>query len=326
MKKLKQNHKLLLLAGLLFSTLATILSFTPSYAYDNYIQISPTTEDIELEPGQTYTGKVRVQNVGDNTFEYKMSAQPFIYSDDNYTISMGTKKENSAYFDISEWVTFSQDTGTLEPHTKDTIEYTIKVPNDAPGGGQYMGIIASLEESRDDGNNGANIKTVSQVADLIFGKVSGETNECAKIHNINVNSFMFEPPMNATSLVEDCGNVHMYATYIMKVFPLFSDTAIYDNSEDPETHVVIPETRRFNTTSWTKEQGAPMMGIFNVEYTVKIGKESKTIKQLVFIFPLWLIIIIILFIGAIIFWLVSRSRQRKESKRSSVNTPDRSSN
>ena len=305
-----------------FGALATLALAIPIFfpkpvsAVNNYIQISPTYEDIELEPGQTYTGSVRVQNIGDNDFDYKMSAQPFIYDGNDYVASVGAKGKNVAHFKISEWVTFSKDEGTLASHSKETINYTIKVPDDAPGGGQYVAIIAGIE-GESTNKNGANIKTVSQVADLILGRVSGETNECAKITNVSVNTFMFEPPISASSLIENCGNVHMYATYTMNVYPLFSDKAIYSNEEDPDSFVVTPDTKRFNTTSWTKEQGAPMMGIYTVEYTVKIGKESETIKKLVFIFPLWLVIIILLFLGSIIFWLVSRARARKEAAKES---------
>lgn len=316
MKKLSINKKLLVLAGFLASIFGGFIGVAPTYAANNYIQISPTTEDYELEPGHTYTGSVRVQNIGDNAFDYKMSAQPFSYNGDNYNITVGKDVKTSVYSEIAEWVTFSKDSGSLEPHTKETINYTIKVPSDAPGGSQYVAIVASLEEDKSSGSDGANIKTISQVTDLIFGKVSGETNECAKIHNNTINTFMFEPPITASSLVEDCGNVHLYATYIMKVYPLFSDTPIYSNEEKPETHVVVPETRRYNTSSWKKEDGAPMMGIFNVEQTVKIGKEVSTVKKLVFIFPLWLLIIFFLLIASIIFWLVSRSRARRESAKS----------
>ena len=315
----KTNIKRIL--GVLLAGIMTVVSFAPPAWADEdrndklHPGISPVRASIELDPGQSYSDSFRVSNVGIETFEFKVYVTPFQVSDDSGTPNFN---DSSKYTQIEDWIETDIKTGKIAPGESQIINYTVNVPVGAAGGGQYAAIMIEADNEIDD-KNSVQIGEITRIGYIIYAQVNGEINECVKVVNNNINGFMFEPPISATSLIENCGNIHLNAEYIMKVTPLFSDTVIYTNEEDPETHTVMPEARRYNTTSWTKEQGAPMMGIYNVEQTVKIGKETSTIKKLVFIFPLWLIIIFILLIAAIVFWLVSRSRQRKESKRESVN-------
>ena len=311
MEKITYKKRFLFGAFLAAAMIIGSAAFAPkTYAEDKlYLMISPVSETLELDPGQTYSGKMRVMNSGDKAFDYKLYVEPYYVSDGDYTPNFGEKNDRTK---ITEWFNLSRDGGSLEPGGQDWVDYTIKVPSDAAGGGQYAAIIAEGENE-----DRALIKTSTRVAEIFFTNIGGESTSCVKIISNSINRFMFEPPVNALSTVEDCGNTHVEASYTMKVYSLFSDKEIYSNEEDPETHTILPETKRFNTTSWTKEQGAPMMGIYTVEHTVKIGKESDTIKKIVFIFPLWLVIILLLFLGSLIFWLVSRARARKEAAKES---------
>lgn len=276
-----------------------------------FIHMSPVRTKLELKPGEVYKGTFKVMATGTETFDYTLSASPYQIVDEGGNASYDTE---SKYTKIVDWITFSKEGDTISPNESQDVSYTIKVPEDAPGGGQYAILFA---ETANPEEKGSFTKTNSRVGQILYVTIDGKNNECAKIIKNGINTFMFEPPISSTSLVESCGNVHQEASYIMKVYPLFSDKEIYTNEEDPETHIILPETKRFNTTSWTKENGAPSIGIYTVEHTVKIGKESDTVKKLVFIFPLWLLIVILLFLGSIIFWLVSRSRARKEAAKES---------
>lgn len=271
--------------------------------------VSPTFTKVDLDPGETYSGSFNIGNRGSETFDFKIYADPYEEVGDNAEPTYGNQTK---YTQIVDWITFDKEKATVAPGEKVKINFTVNVPNDAPAGGQYAALIAEADNEKKNGD--VQIEGITRVAHLLYASVNGETNDCAKIESNTINTFMFEPPISVSSLVSNCGNVHQSITYTMKVTPLFSDNVIYTNEDDPVVRVVLPEARRFNTISWTKEDGAPMFGIFNVEQTVKVGKESLTEKKLVFVFPLWLIILVLVFIAAVIFWLVSRARARKSSK------------
>ena len=122
-------------------------------------------------------------------------------------------------------------------------------------------------------------------------------------------TFLFNPPISASSIVENTGNTHANVKYVLQVYPFFGDEEVYTNEEDPTTLVLLPDTRRLNTVSW---EGAPSLGIFRVKQTVSFWDETSTTEKLVFLCPIWFIFIVLLIIFCAIFWIVSRVRNRKE--------------
>lgn len=274
---------------------------------DYQIQISPVKIELDLKPGKTSEAKFKVQNTGNKTFDYRMGVRPFSVSGDDYKQDINSETK---YNDIVKWISFSEPEGTIEADHEVEMTITVKVPKDVPAGGQYAMVTAGMIEPASE-SAGSGITAEKQVGMLVYSKnVEGETRQAGKIVENKVPSFMFAPPIQATSVVENTGNVHADATYVMQVYPLFSDEEVYSNEESPETRTILPETRRLNTMSW---DGAPQLGIFKVKQTVKfLGEESVT-EKMVFICPLWFLFIILAIIFLAIFWIVSRTRSRKEA-------------
>ena len=277
---------------------------TPEYR----LQISPAKQDIgELKPGETKTGEFKVQNTGTKEFSFKVGVFPYTVSDENYTPNYD---ETSKYTDIANWVTFSQDDGSVEPGKEVVITFTVKVPKDVPAGGQYA-ILAAETTGDENTSGGTGIVAVRRVGMLLYSEVEGNTRRTGSIEENNIPSILFNPPISGTSIVENTGNVHTQAEYIMQVFPLFSDEEVYTNEENPVTLTILPETRRFNTVSW---DGAPRLGIFRVKQTVKIFDEVSVTEKLVFLCPIWFLFIVVALIFFVIIWAVMRMRGRGKNE------------
>ena len=268
------------------------------------IQMSPARDDIgDLKPGETYTGKFSVQNTGSKSFDFVVGVTPYSVADEYYNPKYD---ESNQYTDIVEWVKFSQESGTVEPNGDVEIAYTIKVPSDVPAGGQYAVIYAEIV-SENAITSGSGIAVNGRVGMLLYSNVAGNTRKTATIEENKVSGILFNPPISATSIVKNSGNTHAKATYTLQVYPLFGDEEVYTNAEDPTTLIVLPETRRLNTISW---DGAPHLGIFRVKQTVTIFDQTSTTEKLVILIPLWFLFIILILIFCIIFWIVSRIRNR----------------
>ena len=133
------------LSGVVFSlVLLMALSLTTIYnvhAADKWsFSVSPMKEKILLNPGEQYSSSVTVYvQEGDNTdIRYKVEVEGF-YVDENYT---NVFAECGTYCEMKDWITIESPTeGRLSPGGKTEIKYTINVPKDAPGGGQYASII-----------------------------------------------------------------------------------------------------------------------------------------------------------------------------------------
>ena len=317
-----KKFKLILAAILAAVTFGTYIFMTESTAHAEedrpaiLLQISPTKQKISLTPGSSYVGTFKVHNAGTAPFSYSVSATPYSVTNDNYSPDY-TGLTN--YTQIADWVTFDKatETGTLQPGQVVDVAYTVNVPKDAPAGGQYAALMAQTS----DGNaENATVAVIHRVGMILYAAVPGETKESGEIVKNTVNSFYFNPPLTVSSLVKNTGNVEQTAKYTVKIYPLFSNEAVFSNEEAPDKEKsldVIPDTSRFNSITW---EGAPQIGIFSVEQTIEFAGQVSTNKKLVLICPLWLLFVIFALLFFIIFWLVSRARGRKRARRSSASS------
>lgn len=305
---MKNIKKLLASFALVVTALTGFFSYNSAFAdeqVDFHLGITPTQSNLgTIEPGKTYSGEFKVRNHGSKTAEYEIDFAPYSIKNENYE---PVYDQESSYTEISKWITTSKDSGSIEPNAEDTIEYTIAVPDDVHGGAQSAIIVVRLKQDGESADT--SIKAVQQLGYLVFGNVDGEITTTAKILENKIPSFIFTPPITATSLVENTGNVYTNATYTLQVFPLFSDEEVYTNEEEPDKNVIFPETKRFYTASW---EGAPQLGIFRVRQTIKIFDEVSTVEKLVFLCPIWFLFIVVLIIFVAIFWIVSRIRGRNK--------------
>lgn len=270
------------------------------------IQISPAREDIgDLDPGEKYSGIFKVQNIGTEKLKFSVGVSPYTVTNENYDQDYDTTTQ---YTDIINWIKFSQDSGEVEPNGEVEIAYTISVPADVASGGQYAILYAEIiSDNKID--NGAGLNTIQRVGMKLYTNIEGNTRKTGSVIENKIPAFLFNPPISATSIVENTGNTHANVKYVLQVYPLFGDEEVYTNEESPTTLVLLPDTRRLNTVTW---DNTPAFGIFRVKQTVSFWDESSTVEKIVFLCPIWLVFIIFLIIFCAIFWIVSRIRNRNK--------------
>lgn len=311
MKKTKLSHRLLALLALPVAFFAGIGLFSQSvHAADQpeyRLQISPSQADLgELKPGSTYTGDFAVQNTGTKPYKFTAEVVPYSVSDNDYDPLFDFPSD---FTQLTEWVTFSSEANTVEPGSSVDVRYTIKVPTDAPAGNQNAAIAVTM-----DVEPGSGVTTLQRIAFLMFSNVEGTTVKKGSITSNKVPGFVFQAPLKATSIVRNDGNVYLPATYLLEVRNFFNNSLEYSNSfyRDGEevipNYVIFPDTNRYTETVW---EDAPSIGIFKVKSVVKILDEVSTVEKTVIICPLWLIVVIVLLIGLMVFWIISRIVRRR---------------
>lgn len=308
---MKKHYFCKLFSAFLAAFALTFITSSPVSAADvpDYrLQVSPSFAEIEdMQPGKTYEGTFKVQNTGSKDLSYAIDVAPYSIKEDEKTYSIDSSTDTE-YTQIKDWISFSKDSGDLTPDSSEEIKYTIRIPQDAPAGGQYALINIRMVQDKDAESDAA-ITTTKQIGFRLLGDVEGNTRRTGKVTEQSIPSILFNPPISATSVVENTGNTHVYASYVLQVFPLFGNEEVYTNEENPYEAVVLPETSRYNSISW---DDAPHLGIFRVKQTVTIADDIQTIEKTVFLCPIWFIFIILLLIFCIVFWIISRSKSRKE--------------
>ena len=286
------------------------------WADSNSMTVSPPYQKIILTPGETYEGSLNVSNATNSTRPLKYAVEVGSYSqkkNENSKDDYGTVDHVSvsSYNQIMEWIKLDKENGTVEPGEDEEIGYTIEVPKNAPGGGQYATILVIDETTSGvpgEGNIGIDQKF--QFASIIYAEVAGETKQEGEISENSIPGFLLQGPIEATSMVRNKGNVHTDAEYTFQVWPLFSDEEICTNEEKPETSLILPETERYHTQSCD----VPSFGIFKVKQSIKIFGETSIVERTVIVCPLWLLFVILFVVIAIIIWVFTRIKRSKKRK------------
>lgn len=283
-----------------FFSITTRLSVS-AVPQPNQIQISPSKSDtFELDQNDIKSGSFMVSNIGTNAFTFKIEITPFNFVDEQYNANY---EHITSYNKLTEWVTYTVDKTTLEPGESTMINYTITVPEDVPGGGQYAAITTSVT-----GSGEGNITVVGRVAHVIYARVNGETRLEGSVLENNIPGFFLGSPVSASSLVENTGNIDFEAEYNFEVMEAFNDEEVYSNTDQGVTYRILPETKRFINFSW---DGSPQLGLFRVRQTVTVNDKVSVNEKLVFLCPVWLLFLIIFGVIFMIIWLFVRSRARR---------------
>lgn len=315
----------------LISAVMVLVGVVVPYGAASAFTVSPQDQEYVLTPGQSVAGEVKAVNSSDaeGKFYYVAEVVPYSVSDDGeYSASFEATND---YTDIVNWVTMSDDDesevkevhGVLEPGETKSAYYTITVPKDARGGGQYFAVrvkndLAAAKKAEED--DMVAIKEVVGIASIVYVEVSGDIAVKGEITDNDIPSFLLAPPISASFVVKNEGNTHIKVSYYLQVFPLFSDEEIYTTEEKMGSHYVLPGSSRMITQSW---DGAPAVGMFKVRQTVyydSLDNEPSVTEKVVIICPIWLIFIILFIIFALIFYFVAKSKARKKAAKKAEKT------
>lgn len=282
------------------------------------LTVSPQHQSIMLVPGEVYHGSIKIssQSTSTRATGYNVSVGPFSETkgedskDDYGSVNFIDK---STYNMIVDWIEIEDATGSVEPNEMITIPFTVKVPKDAPAGGQYASLIVRDTTPPSYEDEGVAVDSVMQILSILYAEVAGETRTEGVINTNSMPSFLLNGPLTAESIVHNNGNVHTLAEYTLQVWPLFGDEEICTNEEKPDTSLVLPETERYHAQSCD----LPSVGIFRAKQSVKIFDQVSEIEKMIIICPLWLLFLILFVIIAIVIWIVMKLRGSKKRSRNS---------
>ena len=280
------------------------------------IFVSPMTQKIVLMPGETYKGSINISNNNSATEDLEYKADIGSYnkrqdgdSKDDYGVTDVTEVTNRNL--IMKWITLEKTTGIVAPNGTDTLNFTIKVPKDAPAGAQYATILVYKDPKNIYGDqNAANITAKYQLASAILANVAGETVEKGSIKSNDMPTMLTNNKLEATSMVRNDGNIYTDATYTLQVWPMGSDEEICTNEESAESTMILPDTERYHVQTCD----LPAVGIFKAKQVVKIFSEESVLEKTIFVCPIWLMVVVLLVVVGIIVGIVMYFKKRKATK------------
>lgn len=278
---------------------------------DNTFTLMPMSQQINLNPGETYTGNITIVNPVDakDDFHYKVSISPYGVVGEDYRADL---QNNGKRNEIINWITIEEPTGTVKPNESKKVNYTIKVPANAEAGGQYAAIAVSSDNNAP-AAGGVAVNNIFEMASIIYGTVSGNIVRGGEILENNIPGFVLVPPVEVNALLENTGNIHETATVSLNVSNFFTGEVIFPhNGENNEFgEVVMPEST-YRATRHVSN--LPSLGVIKINQTIYYNGKNSTIEKNVIICPLWFLLLVIAAISAIIVFIISRIRKAHKKK------------
>ena len=277
----------------------------------NMFTVTPMSQRIELKPGETYKGSITVVNPdnAESDFTYKAEISSDGVVGEGYNVDFLTSTEHTQ---ITKWITIENPTGIVKPNESVKINFSIKVPETAPAGGQYAAILIS---SADDGtsSDGLAVKNIFEMASLIYAGVDGKTDRKGEILENNVPGYVTAVPIQVSAKVTNEGKVHEIAKVALEVKSVFSSKAIYPTEGESGIieEVIMPDTTRAMSRNI---EGISPLGIYNVTQTVTYMGDVLTTQKLVVACPIWFLVLVVLTVSAIIFSIVKSIKKHRSKK------------
>lgn len=263
----------------------------------NIFTVLPMSQRLFLNPGEDYEGSITIVNPVDATedFKYKISVYPYGVSGDNYDADLITDTDRTI---ITKWIEVAEPTGTIKPNESKEIHFTIKVPKNAPGGGQYATIAVS-SDTEATAQDGVAVQNVFEIASIIYADVAGETIHEGDILENIVPGFALTTPVKITALLNNSGNIHENAIFTITATNMLNGQSILptEGNDGRYSEMIMPDTERYVEREISN---LPTIGIVKVTQTINYNGQISTAEQQMIICPIWFLTLVVAALGALI--------------------------
>ncbi len=289
--------------GLSLGLLGLTLAAAPALAIEG-IGVSPTSQEVTVDPGKTIAGQLTVINDGNTDITYKVNVSDYQVVGEKY---QGTFNSTGAERSISPvtWFTLPVGNAVVKAGQQIKVPYSITAPQTATPGGHYAAVFI---ETVPPATPGATvIHRVQKIGSLFYIAVSGDLIRNGEALGLTAPLLQLHPPITANLRVKNTGNVH---------FPVDGQsylTNLFGHKYNPVTFhgEVLPQTTRdFPLSLPTSSE----IGIYKVTSEATFLDRTQTFSRwVVLVPPITLAVVsftIILLASLLVVGLV-RKRKRK---------------
>jgi hypothetical protein len=280
------------------------------------IELSPASLRLNLDPGEAYSGTFTITNRGSNEHTFSVYASPFqISTEDHDNTPIFEGAENAPRAQIARWISFEQDSYVLGVGEATEVSFTIDVPSDAPGGGQYAVIFAEIEV--DSGN--ATVQSVGRVGVTLFATIDGDIYGQGELISHAISPLVFGGNVSANVVVKNLGNTDFVVRQSLTVHSAFGGRQVVD--PQARAFEILPGVTRLINMEW---ESTPALGLFNVRQVVDIsyggGRADENLgnwERTVLVIPLFLFIIVMITLVILVMMIVLKTMQIVSRRRAS---------
>ena len=274
--------------------------------------VTPMSNTLNLKAGETYEGYILISNPenSEGDFDYLVEVAPYGVTNNNYDADLTTASGRTL---LAEWVKISNATGIIKPNEKVRVEYTITVPEDAAGGGQYAALVVSKNTHGEVVNANIGVSNVFGMASILYATIDGEIDRSSEVLENSIPGFTTNLPVVSSIMLKNDGNIHEEANIYISIKNVLNGEKVYpkEGSTGGIQEEILPGTTRYLTESI---QDISPLGIYEVTQTVQYLDQDHITTQILIACPIWFMFLAFVTVCSILSFIVSRIIKHKKSK------------
>lgn len=234
--------------------------------------VGPGLAEIEVAPGETVVQYMSVTNRISGSRIFRLEVEDITGSaDGSRSVSLTGDKEGP--YSLRDWISFPEDSFTLELGERARIPVTFTVPPDAEPGGFYGSVLISTDRTAEnqEGSNVPRSPLIARIGSLFFVTVEGEaerTGQTLEINTITDSAWYEEGPVNLGVVFENTGSVHLNPYGELAVTNMFGEEVGF---VELEPWFVLPKSLRVREVTWDREF---LLGRYTVTAKVNRGYDD----------------------------------------------------
>ncbi len=241
------------------------------------LSISPTLYDMSAEPGQSWSGSLKIVNV--NPFDLTVYAEVVNFEQRGETGEarfIPVTEEERTGSTMAEWFTVPTDAILVPREQAYEIPITVRFPEEAPPGGHYAAILVGTKPIRgDDGQ--AKLQTAQMVTSLFFARIAGEVIESGSIREFTTTESLLGSPLATFTLrFENKGNVHLQPKGDIVISNMWGEErGVVPINQYTDYGKVLPGSTRNYSFTWKGEWSIADIGRYTAVATLGYGEDDK---------------------------------------------------
>lgn len=203
---------LFLISGVSF---LTVQKFVTAQVAGQGMEISPPSQEVTVNPGETTTIKAKLRNPSNKTLPISVRVEDFLAKGEEGQVEL----TSSSPYSVISWTKISPEKFELAPGESQEVTATINVPADAAGG-RFGSFVFAVQPDTPEGTAAS---VAQQVASLFLLKVSGPVDEKLAIKSFSAPGFSEFGPVPFEVNVANEGNVHVKTYGLINVTDMFGN-------------------------------------------------------------------------------------------------------
>ena len=237
------------------------------------VQIAPPIVEAVVARGRTTNSTIDVENQSDQPTTLEVYLQDWEYVEGGSGDKLFSVPGASPW-SAAAWISFYPQKLSLPAHGKGVVEYTIRVPADAPPGGRYavMFFESALGPAQPN-EQGVSVQYTGRIGSLFEVQVAGTVERAGEIANVTVGAIAEDRPLSLGYTFVNKGNVVLRPK---TVFNIIDSSGRYFGRGEFKPLYTFPGRSGSTTTEW---KGTLKAGEYTVVVTADLGDRQVVVAE-----------------------------------------------